>query len=104
MNAKQKWVMVVSKVQARVLREMVKTGLPLKNSRGPILSVRVSTSIESELNYRITTLYALLDRGLIERCDTESTPWYRRDYVLTEEGRGVVDTLDAALAKAEGEQ
>ena len=82
--------MTVSKVQARILCEMVKTGLPLKHARGSGVWI---TLTEVERRFRVTTLLALLDRGLLERCDTESTPWYRKDYVLTEEGRNAVDAL-----------
>lgn len=78
---------MISKTQAKVLREMVETGLTLKSARGG--SVWVTLAEESR--YRVTTLFALLDRKLIERCDTDKTPWYRKDYALTEEGRRIAD-------------
>lgn len=36
------------------------------------------------------TVYALIDRGYIERANTKATPWYRTDYVITQEGRGAI--------------
>jgi hypothetical protein len=84
-------MITVSETQARVLREMVETGLSLKFATGAIGSVWVTTLLAENSKYRVTTLFALVDKKLIERCDTEKTPWYRRDYILTKEGRRIVE-------------
>lgn len=33
------------------------------------------------------TLYALLNKNCIEKANTDRTPWYRRDYAITDTGR-----------------
>ena len=80
-------MITVSETQARVLREMVETGLPLKSARTSSIWV----TLDKEHRYRVTTLFALVNKKLIERCDTDKTPWYRKDYILTKEGRRIVE-------------
>ena len=33
------------------------------------------------------TLYALLNKDCVEKVNTDRTPWYRRDYAITDTGR-----------------
>lgn len=84
----------LSPIQAEVLQLMVeghtfhycKGTLPwLKDARGRLRWTK--------LILRNSTLYALKDRGYITLFDTLATPWWRRDYIITEAGEKALAEL-----------
>jgi len=82
----------LSKVQAEVLGHVAQ-GHKLYASRmgTPWLDKVPGVSKYQYKHVHSNTLYALRDRGYIERADTDKTPWWRRDYIITEKGRGKLD-------------
>ena len=81
----------LSKVQKEVLTHMAEGHKLCVPSRGntPWLS---GVPGKHGLDKRVhsNTLYALIDRGYIKKATTEATPWWRGDYVITQEGREVI--------------
>ena len=82
--------MKISKVQREVLQHMA-NGSKLYSA----MAVRSTSShnwLSGELCFSLhtNTLKALLARGLIERANTKSTPYWRRDYAITQAGREAI--------------
>jgi len=80
--------MKTSKVQREVLQHMArghKLYIDKVQGRPWLNQVRGSDGTYERVHS--STLYALLRRGLIKYMSTEITPYWRRDYVITDAGR-----------------
>ena len=78
----------LSKAQAEVLGHMAQDHKLYASRDGtPWLDKVPGVSRYQYMHVHTNTLYALKSRGYIERADTDKTPWWRRDYVITDKGR-----------------
>lgn len=83
--------MKLSETQVEVLTHMAAGHKLYRAYRSPWLDGVPGKHRGLNLRVRGSTLWVLLERGLIERADTEQTPYYRRDYVITEAGREALE-------------
>lgn len=77
----------LSKVQAEVLGHMAQGHKMHGSAHAPPYLSGVPGKYGLSKNVHTNTWFALLKRGYIERADTDKTPWWRRDYVITDNGR-----------------
>lgn len=76
----------LSKVQKEVLGHMVQ-GHKIYSSHEHTWLDKVPDKRGGYKSVHANTLYALRVRDCVERVDTDKTPWYRRDYAITDTGR-----------------
>ncbi len=75
----------LSKVQIEVLSHMAQ-GHKVYNSNEHTWLDKVPGDRGHKKVY-FNTLFALLKKGCVEKANTDRTPWYRRDYAITDTGR-----------------
>lgn len=84
--------MKLSEVQREVLEYMVQGSRLLASTNGGSWLDNVSGRKGFYKRVHGNTLYALHKRGYIVRNDAACTPWWRRDYEITDAGRDALTT------------
>lgn len=78
----------LSVVQIEVLGHMAQGHEIRRSGPGtPYLDGVQPDRYEVSKHVHSNTLYALLNKDCVEKVNTDRTPWYRRDYAITDKGR-----------------